>query len=353
MVLKLFQRAPAFLRESGELITAEGSATTAGAASAVAISRALCRVHFFEAVEGLSGRQFAQAARMAAEANKPFEDADWIVLRSKRGATIWYWDKARLPGEVDALAARGRLAPESVSFAPGEGWRIVRALEGYEAQYWEDGVLLASTWRRRPFTPDQWRLFVQGVRAPVFTAPDAPPADVPAGFDTSGAWRRDLIRRPLGWSDVESVAATALVCVFGLLMFFTGHALHHDMRARDDISAAAAITERMAADPQAARSNAHLQVISLYQQTMAAQDVFGVAATAFETLNGYGATPTAWSIDQERLRITLQQTPQDVNVRDLVAALEALPQIERVEPQFRGTHESLEIEAVLSTGAAP
>lgn len=348
MVWNPFQRAPAFLRETGELITAEGAPAKPGDVSAVAISRALCRVHFFDAVEGMSAHQRAQGARVAAEANKPFDDADWIILRTGVGAAIWYWDKARLPVDIERLGARGKLAPESVAFFKGDGWRVVRTFEGYEAQYWRDGALTASTWRRNPFTAEQWRLFVQGVSAPAHRAPDMPPDAAAANFDVAQTWRRDLIRRPLGWADVESVTATALAGALALFAFFAGHAAHHDMRARADMDAIAAIGARMSADPQAARSNAHLQVIALYQSTMRATDVFGVAAAAFETLNGFGATPASWSVDQERLRITLQQTPQDVNVRDIVAALEAMPQFEQVEPVFHGSAEGVGLEAVIA-----
>lgn len=348
MKLTFSRPAPVFLRDSGELVNAVGA--PAGARGPIALSRALCRLHTFRAVEGMSAAQVAQAARMAAEANKPFEEADWLILRAPQGAVIWYWDKARLP---KALAhAHARLAPESVSFAPGDGWRQVRTIDGCEAQYWE-GALLASTWRRQPFTPEQWRLFVQSVAAPTHAAPETPPPPSSAQFDAAGRWRAALIRRPLGWADLEAAAATALLCAFALAAFFAGSALHQDWRARQDRDAAAATAAALSADPQAVRSEAHLRVIADYRETMAAADIFGPLASTLEALNGFGATPAEWSADQQRLRIRLMQTPQDVNVRDLVAALEALPELEAVEPQFAGLHEPLTLEAALVERAAP
>ena len=65
---------------------------------------------------------------------------------------------AACAGKAPAL-----VVPETILRDAGDGWRVIACAEGVEAQYWEDRTLLASSWRREPFTREQWTAFALGV----------------------------------------------------------------------------------------------------------------------------------------------------------------------------------------------
>lgn len=86
---------------------------------------------------------------------------------------------------------------------------------------------------------------------------------------------------------------------------------------------------------------------------MGASDVLGAAADALDVLRGFDLQVGDWSVDQENIRLVLNQPASEVAVRDVIAALEQTPSLENVEPQFRGRDQGLEITANLAQGAAP
>jgi|CXWL01.1.fsa_nt_gi hypothetical protein len=351
MALSFFQQAePTFLRENGSLVDAAGQPVAANAVRTLALSRALCRFHSFRAPPGLSSGQVVQAARLAAETNAPFSPSGSLILRTEGGASIWYWDGARVAELFGTRAVN--VAPESVFSAAHDGWRIVESLDGYEAQYWQNGALQASTWRRRPLDAAQWTLFVQGVENADTPAPATPPTPEKPAFDASGAWRRQQVKPPLSWADAEKAAAGVAFCAAGVAAFLVGQSLRLDGDARRDTARAAEISQVLSADENARRAEAQLALIQNYQTAMAAPDVLNAAADALEVLHRLDLQVGDWSVDGETLRLVLVQTASEIEVRDLVAALEAAPALENVEPQFRGRDQGLEINATLAQGRA-
>lgn len=351
MALRLFQQAqPTYLREDGSLLDASGRPVDAAAVRTLALSRALCRFHAFHPPAGLSSRQFAQAARVAAESSTPFEDSGSLILRAGDGAAIWFWDRARIAELFEPRVIE--MAPESVFSAADEGWRVVEGVDGYEAQYWRDGALRASTWRRRPFDATQWTLFVQGVDGASEPAPVAPPQAESPVFD-GGRWRRAIVKAPLSWADAERGAAGAAFCAAGVAAFLVGQALRLDADARADTARAAEVSAALGVDENARRAESQLALIQHYQGAMAARDVLGATAEAIDVLRGFDLQVGDWSVDQQNIRLVLNKTASEVAVRDVIAALEQTPSLENVEPQFRGRDQDLEITANLTQAAAP
>jgi hypothetical protein len=330
------------LLEDGTFEGGEGAPRTR-----VVLSRALCRFKLFPAGAGLTASQFARAARTFAEAEAPFADTGSLVLKTPVGASIWYWDRARLA----ALGVHGarEVSPESVWKPSGEGWRVVACAEGFEAQYWQDGALIASSWRRGPFVKAQWTAFALSVDGATLDAPEEPPMAMLLE-NSDGNWRRNQIKPPLGWRDVERGAATLALCGAALAAFFVGQALNHDRVATEERSAAAQIEARLRADPDIARVRERLALVRAYGDVMIDTHALSSTADAFEVFHRLELDVTAWSAEGAQFR-AIVAAPQGP-VREIVAALEATPTLCGVTPEIGGADGSVEFSARIMNDAA-
>lgn len=321
------------LLESGEFASADGALTRDRPGRRVVLSRALCRYRHFRAPAGLSPRQVASAARTFAQAHAPYEDTGSLIFRTPLGAGVWFWDQARVAAACADAAPRA-LVPEPLLRGPGEGWRLLECVEGYEAQYWESGALIASTWRRNIFAREQWAAFVLGVDAPLLDAPDSPPALDHAPLRMGANWRRNLIGAPLTWRDGEQMLLSGALCALALAAFFGGQAMRHDQAARADTRAAAALEASMSQEPAQQRVRERLDLLRAYQAATASVDALGASSEAIAVLAGFGLEPLRWRADQEGLSVTAPGNVNDLPVRDIVTALEATASLCGVEPAF-------------------
>lgn len=319
------------LHESGELTGLDGeSVGTRGAgarAEFLLLSRALCRFEFLDRRPGLTSREASQSALLHAEAHAPFAEAGWAVYAVDDGHGIWWWDAAKvrqLLGDPSHHDPR-RLAPETVAHASTDGWRIVLAIDGYEAQYWEKAVLRASMWRRRMFDDTQWITFVESAPAPVMPPPRTPPAPTaPVWISLNRAQRSRVSISPV-WSRVAqtgwSVAAAALLLSTGLW----GHAERY--RSLDAEQRAA--LSRLEADVSPVASNA---VIAREAGRIARSPQHLIAlADALAALDDAGLSPDAWDVTDREIRVVATGSAA---LDRLGAALEANPRLKNVAPAY-------------------
>ena len=301
------------------------------------LSRALCRFKLYRAAPGLSRWQIARAARTYAEAHAPFADTGALVLRSPHGAEIWFWDKAQTGAAV---------GPESLYREPGDGWRILACTEGYEAQYWENGGLVASSWRRQFFSQEQWAAFALGVEGGAYEAPNAPPA--PTELPLFGAkWRRREIKPPPSWRDSEIIALSVGLCAAALAAFFAGQALHLESIARTHAAQAALIEASIASDPALARARERTQLLAAFNGASAGGDTLAALADALAVFKTFNVEAQSWRVDGDGFRAGLNVAMADIPLREVVAALEATPLLCGVEPNLSSREGALELTAKL------
>ncbi len=299
----------------------------------VVLSRALCRYRHFRAPPGLSGRQVAGAARTYAQAHAPFDDAGSLIVRTPLGAGIWFWDQARVAAAYSGAPPR-LLVPESLLRSDGEGWRVLACNEGVEAQYWEDGALLASSWRRTPFTREQWAAFALAVEGPAVRPPNDPPPALEAPGRGDAHWRRNLIGEPLSWRTGEAACTTVALCALALTAFFSGQALRYDGAAGADARAVAALEARMSADAAQQRVRERLGMLSAYQAVHAGADALGASAEGLAAFAQFGLEPQSWSVNGGVFSASVAGGVSELPVREIIAAMEAAPSLCAAEPAF-------------------
>jgi hypothetical protein len=314
---------------------------------ALVLSRALCRYRHWRAPGGLSPTQAGRAARTFAQAHAPFADTGLLLHRTPAGVGIWWWDAARIRAAFEGTAPR-EVVPESLLRGATEGWRVLVCAEGVEGQYWEDGALLASSWRRELFTREQWAAFVLGIENPLHPAPSSPPEAMEVRLNRRAGWRSRRLKDPPTWADAQNGLSTAAMCAAAVAMFFFGQAVHGDMRAQADLRRMAALETRIAAEPAVQRVHEQIALLRSYNAALGEGDVLAAAVDAVAALSQLGQEPQSWRVDRSELRIRVLGAATDMPLRDIVAALEASESLCNVEPSF----EDSAVEFVAAMGAA-
>ena len=129
----------------------------------VVLARERCLFERLDIAPGMKSAAAVAAARLHADSGSPYQRSASLITRKGSSFGIWWWDAQWV---ADTLAGTGvdsniRVLPEPMARAAADGWRIVKASTGYEAQLWKGGFLVADAWRRRPYDDDAWRGFVR------------------------------------------------------------------------------------------------------------------------------------------------------------------------------------------------
>jgi len=303
------QAVRAFLiREQGGLLSQAGDPITVAHPNATAVlSRALCRFALFHAPDNLSGARADKAARLYAEMHAPFPNADYLLIRGVAGYGVWWWDADKVRELVAGIWTYepSRLVPESLLWSEGETWRQVECAEGFEAQCWRDLTLIASIWRRRPFTGDQWRAFASSVN--IEGAP--PVGDVPAPetgvVQLSRAAKLPRVRTPLGWRDMERAGLT-FIALAGLgACVFLGGAVHYTIMANDSAAQVEALRGEAGANAVGPAALANLDALRQLREQVGRPNPMLVTARAMRALNPFAVTVTGWAVEDNRLRLEI------------------------------------------------
>ena len=320
------------LKETGELIQpGSDSLASAGDKSSVVLGRGLCRFEHIPTPNGLSGAQAVRAARLAAESRAPFARSDHIVMTGAPGCSIWWWDAER----VREMMGQGwaydpaRLVPETALQPPGSGWRQVQTSDGYEAQFWRDGLLVSSVWRRRPFTPDQWESFVRAVG--VEDAPDLPPDPVRLTLGISGFGRIARASTSDPWMLAERAAIAVLVASLFGGAAYAGRAIGYEQlatQARDAITAAGPAGAETASSPDGLEALLD-RVVRLQNKPQALL----AAAELHRILLARGVTPVRFAIEDDILQVQVQTRP-DLPLQAIASVVEESPWFLGVDPDL-------------------
>lgn len=151
----------------------------------------------------------------------PFAETGAYLVASKTRATLWYWDSAEVERAAasQALDAEGLwIVPETVMYSPAtDGLRLVACADGFEAQRWEGGVIVASQWWAHEPSPAEWSLFARQLGAAAAdvsrTVPPAiqHPARLRAPWATNALpGRRGAASRDVEWG-AYALLGTALL----------------------------------------------------------------------------------------------------------------------------------------------
>lgn len=135
-------------------------------ASRTVVARSLCRLHWVRLAQVPLAERTA-ALQVQAQAWQPFDDcARCLVLQGEWGCVI-AWDRAVAERALLAAgldAAHHPLIPETLMRPPqADGTSLLQGAEGFEAQHWQAGQLLASRWWPHLPSEADWIQFLRSL----------------------------------------------------------------------------------------------------------------------------------------------------------------------------------------------
>jgi hypothetical protein len=344
------------LHDTGEATSLDGRDGPVDTRNAqlIALSRGLTRFQLFRTPPGLSGARADKAALLFAEAHAPFTQTESVLRRRPDAIAIWQWDAEQVRMVLgETRYNRDRLVPETLLQTPGDGWRQVATSDGFEAQYWEEGELRASSWRRRAFTQESWSAFALSVEEPARPVPRDAPGAITVRLDPNAPWRRGRVRAALGWREIEVLGLSAALCAGAVAAVFAGQALHYQRLAAAEAEVIAAERAAEAATPEAAKAAADLALLHAYEAARPKSNALAVAADAFAVFDNLGLTVTAWRVDGSQFRAEIAAMDPSNGLEDLAAALERAPTLRNVAPQFDGAGGGVIVTADVVAGVEP
>ena len=311
-------------------IRLDGAALPQGVAPATVsrwwLSRGLYRVESFDlALVPAARRRDVLPGLLNAWA--PFDSSDYLVgLRGPR-ALAFAWDTAAVAQRLVAVGAPpdATLLPESLMRTPpgADGLRLLAGIDGFEAEVWQDWLILSTRWWPHPPDDQAWHDFARGrVVAASATSYGAPEVVKPTWSDSAWLECHALNTLQAPWSRLEQVAAGALM--LGLIGLTAG--LAHD--ALDTVLASSRLSEeisaaRTAAGPllaQRERALAAATEAELLARNFAAVQPLDVLRHLGDVLPARGVTLRDFELAANTVRLGLEIDPQvqrSAIVRDL------------------------------------
>ena len=319
---------PHFLTPPLELLTGDGRFVSLGEARArwrrpqVLLARELCSFEWFDPPMA-KGDEGARAARLYARTAAPFVNAGMLVRRAGDGHAIWWWDMDRIgPWLADRFGPDSPVvAPETLAQPPGQDWRVVRLGNGFEAQCWSEGVLVASVWRRTAPDAAFWSAFARRQRHPPSPPPAAPPSPqtLPLAEPVDLGWARwDGANRDRA-AKVAAAAAAVLLAAAGML--WLGQGLRLGRLA--DTTEAQARAEQAQALAARHDDTAAVGRLAAFRAVAGGPNPVAALETALAVVRRHGLSAKAFAIDGPTVTVSLPYSAIDqaqAIARDLEAS---------------------------------
>jgi hypothetical protein len=328
MSLSPFQPSPAlFLEADGQVRRLEG---LAGGGGFVVLARGRCLFGQLDTPPEAKGKAVA-AARMHARTAAPYPRSGVVVTRHGRRFGFWWWDAAWVAEQLQAAGLDGalRVVPEPFMRPAGEGWRIVKAGEGYEAQVWSGGFLTADLWRKRPFDAAAWGAFARSQPDEAGPAPSAPPPAQTLPLTARSAYRRTMLaswRQEGAWPLAAAAAALVLICLTALL---AGRALRLGQETGAVRSQIAAL---QAVSPPGGSQSA-MRRLTMLKAALQHPDAAALLQNAREIIDPFGFVLTSFSADGQKVRLVLPAEAAPV-VGPISEALGKSPYFTDIKPRL-------------------
>ena len=141
------------------------------------LSRGLCRFGRFD-LAAIPKAQRRQAVLLQIRHWSAFPRTGSCVVIGDDAACMWIWDKDTIDQEIDlAKLSRRRVdvIPETLLHSPEmDAHRLVKCLDGVEAQVWQGGTLTHSRWWPEPPDLVNWNAFLRDAGQPAVDAVPVP-----------------------------------------------------------------------------------------------------------------------------------------------------------------------------------
>lgn len=299
--------------------------------SFVVLARERCLFERLDTASGLNARTALAAARMHAQTAAPYQRSAALITRHGASFGIWWWDAQWVAERLEAVGIdpAAKILPEPLARASGEGWRVVKASSGYEAQLWRGGFLVADLWRKRPFDAQAWQDFVR-VQSDQMSAEGVSLTAQEPPYNLKSPYRRMQLSEWTGERLVQAAGAIAAVLLLSVAGYFGGQAI--------GLNRSAAAIEKQAAlvkakTPKNLAAQGSVSSLIALKAAVEAPDPVVLLENAQKIVQPFGFKVLAFTADAKKVRIVLPQEAKD-HVSIIASDLEASPYFVDVKPSL-------------------
>lgn len=288
---------------------------------------------------------FAASCLLRARLKAPFVDCRHVLMQDRAGVSIWWWDAAALFGEAGREQSRVRDVPESICQKLPDGWYHLQLENGYEARHVRRGMVIASFWRRTPFSAEDWCDTVAPGQDHM--AVDVPPLSIvePATGPVRPTGGR-VVRAPMAAGEKLLLLALFLASVLG--GWWQGQATALQRSAQKANREAERLEAFVSRYPLFAEIRSDLRDINAAQKalgrTTAATDLAQVLAHVSDS----GLQLVAFELDDARLELRIVTGADDDRIRTLAARIEAMAAFVHVAAQSADADGEMQLTAEVS-----
>jgi hypothetical protein len=283
----------------------------------------------------------------------PFRNPDFALMWQGQEASVYAWERGMVS---DAQAGKGiprgsDVVPETLMRQPGEnGPRLVKCLEGYEAQYWTNGFLKASRWWPTLPTSVDWARFERSSGLPALT-PDSCPSPVELAMLerpwTEGAFSISDWSSLLKSRNVVAALATAAICPF--IFFGVQYAVLSAAEARARAELADLDSKNKSVRVDRSEAYANLEAIEDYLRLDEFPPQAEVLTKAITMLAQSGAPKIlSWGFDRGNLELILRSGP-NLDATAYITLFERDDYFENVSGTLTGQERDLQLRMTLTS----
>lgn len=297
------------------------------------VPRSLCRFEYFERPARLGRQEFEASCLLRAEHKAPFVDAESIVIGSRDGVSIWWWDAAAWANIKDAPQNRAsRDLPESLCANLSDGWHHICLDIGYEARLVRRQMVVASIWRRSAFIKAEWQDVVALAEPGVDVAiPLPPPVRIERSQLTARVRGGKELRRPM--APAEKVLGSGLLLASILGGWWQGEAASLAENAARNQAEAMRLERFTASYELFSKIRSDLQELDAAQRELGRTTTATDLATILAQVADAGLSLSSIQLDREHLRIAVRTEGNVDRLRAVAAQIEALPGFVHVAAQ--------------------
>jgi len=168
---KVHSSIPRYLQQRHEIITPEGKSRR----PQWIVARSLCHYRCFSLTDIPSGKQ-DNVLQLQIQQWSPFQEyASYLVWRDNH-AQVWIWDQQQQQGfQHEAGLKKTTVLPEPVLYSKSteDTIRLLKCIEGFEGQIWQNNLLIGSRWWAELPTETEWSHFQRRHSLPA--NPSVPP----------------------------------------------------------------------------------------------------------------------------------------------------------------------------------
>jgi 5-methylcytosine-specific restriction endonuclease McrA len=257
----------------------------------------------------------------------PFPNVNYIAQWAGNRVSVFAWDDDEIKKAIADAGFNERrctVCPETFIRSPLQnGTRLIAAIEGFEAQVWQDGFLAFSRWWPHKPGRSEWDMFLRTAAQPLNEHGGAVPDPAPAPF-LEVPWNRQRGSLNMAWTLLEDPRyAAGLAALVAAPFIYIGveYVTLAVAQARVENSREALSVQTQGIRKLRSEAIANLDEIEDYLSLEVYPSQFEILSTALGLVQNLNVKIPEWTYDVGALSFSLR-ADQNIDATFLITAFE-------------------------------